>query len=243
MGRQHRPYKQFMAPGLEKVIKSQIWPFRAARIHLCQDSLQDIDVLQPIPCKMGREDRPKGKSRLSRSSSVSAPSIDPPVSTPRSLITSRSGALFGVIACVTIALSIPQLYPPLVLETQQSGSLGKYSNDTITTSTSTPQQRCNKTIEDAVEAAVMGGFLADAASLGLHGSVCTPSGLINDPCLVCGLIHTLTKTASDMRTAHSRQHCRCTVLLVQDVRWRQAGAAPGERQGCDDSSRVPQTAE
>ena len=173
-GSQHRLYEQHMAPGSVQVVKSQIWPLRAARIHLCQDSLQDIDVLQPIPCKMGREDRPKGKSRLSRSSSVSAPSIDPPVSTPRSLITSRSGALFGVIACVTIALSIPQLYPPLVLETQQSGSLGKYSNDTITTSTLTPQRRCNKTIEDAVEAAVMGAFLADAASLGLHGSVCNP---------------------------------------------------------------------
>ena len=78
-----------------------------------------------------------------------------------------------MIACVAIALSIPQLYPQLLLETQHSKSLEQYSNETITTSTLTPQRRSNKTIEDAVEAAVMGAFLADAASLGLHGSVCT----------------------------------------------------------------------
>ena len=150
---------------------SQIWPFRASQFDLCQDSLQDISVPLPIPHKMGREERSIGKSRLSRSSSVSAPCIDPPVSTSRCLITSRSGAVFGVIACVAIAFSIPQLYPQLLLETQHLGSLGGYSNDTITTPTLTPQRRSNKTIEDAVEAAVMGAFLADAASLGLHGSV------------------------------------------------------------------------
>lgn len=155
-------------------MSSQIWPLRAARIDLRQDSLQDIHELLPISRNMAREERPIGKSRLSRSSSVSAPSTEPPVSTPKCLITSRSGAVFGLIACIAVAISIPQLYPQLLLDTERSGSLGEYSNDTISTSKSTPKRRSNHTIEDAVEAAVMGAFLADAASLGLQGSVCTP---------------------------------------------------------------------
>ena len=189
-----------MLYGSEQVISSQIWPLRASRIDLCQDSLHDICVLLPVCCNMGREERTVGKSRLSRSSSVSAPSIDPPVSTPRCLITSRSGAVFGVIACVAIALSIPQLYPQLLLDTQHPNSLGEYSNETITTSTLTPQRRSNKTIEDAVEAAVMGAFLADAASLGLHGSVCTPTNpdQISMPLF---LPANLTKTSCDIRKA------------------------------------------
>ena len=179
---------------------SQIWPLGASRIDLCQDSLHEICVFLPTPCKMGREERTVGKSRLSRSSSVSAPSIDPPVSTPRCLITSRSGAVFGVIACVAIALSIPQLYPQSLLETQHSKSLGQYSNETITTPTLRPQRRSNKTIEDTFEAAVMGAFLADAASLGLHGSVCTTPrpNQISRP---LSLPANLRKTSYDIRKA------------------------------------------
>ena len=188
---------RYMAPGSKQVMTSQIWPLRASRIDLCQDSLRDICVPLPIPCKMGREERPIGRSRLSRSSSVSAPSIDPPVSSPRCLITSRSGAVFGITACVAIALAIPQLLPQLLLETQHLGSLGKNSNDTITTSTLTSQRRSNKTIEDAVEAAVMGGFLADAASLGLQGSVCTTRDLIKSPYLSFCLPNSL-KTSCDI---------------------------------------------
>ena len=111
-----------------------------------------------------------------------------------------------MLACVVVALSIPQLYTQLLLETQHSDSQGECSNDTLTISTLIPQRRNNRTIEDAVEAAVMGGFLADAASLGLQGSVCIPPGLMNSPYLSCCLMGTSTSTETFMT---SERHITC----------------------------------
>ena len=42
---------QLRAPVQEQILRSQIWPLRAARINLCQDSLHDIAYSCPFHAK------------------------------------------------------------------------------------------------------------------------------------------------------------------------------------------------
>ena len=118
---------------------------------------------------MARENEPIKKSRLSIASSFHESSSDTSPSTSKGLITKSSTALLGILACVTIALTVPHLYPQVPSEELSSVIVTDHPNGTTEASQWTPRRRANETIEAALEAAVMGAFLADAASLGVQG--------------------------------------------------------------------------
>ena len=123
----------------------------------------------PTEARMVTEGETLKKSRLSRSSTVSPESTDLPPPKARGIFTSAFSTLLGFAACVTIALTVPHLYPQQPVLDSHSPDVQGHSNNTRASPAFTPQQRSNETIEAALEAAVMGAFLADAASLGLHG--------------------------------------------------------------------------
>lgn len=118
---------------------------------------------------MARENEPIKKSRLSIASSFHESSTDISHSTSKGLITKSSSAFLAILACVTIALTIPHLHPQVPSEEIPSVIVTDHTNGTTEASPWTPQRRDNQTIEAALEAAVMGAFLADAASLGVQG--------------------------------------------------------------------------
>ena len=90
-------------------------------------------------------------------------------------------AISGLAICTLLALvipNIPSLQPEGLSQSSQGAVILPEHEQTanITAKLASPtvsqlQKRDNATLEAALEAAVMGAFLADAAALGLHGCV------------------------------------------------------------------------
>lgn len=136
--------------------------------------LLKICCVAAIPAMAG-EYEPAKKSRLSRASTVNADVQDTLPASSRGLSIKSSSAVYGIVACVAIALTVPHFYPQLSFEEGTPETPINHVNVTTKASTCTAQRRDNATIEAALEAAVAGAFLADAASLGLQGWASVPS--------------------------------------------------------------------
>ena len=131
---------------------------------------------------MAGQNEPAKKSRLSRASTVYPDSTDTLPRSSKGLIAKSSSAVFGIVACVAIALTLPHLYPHLLSDDGTLELVTDHTNVTTEASACTSQRRDNATIEAALEAAASGAFLADAASLGLQGWALLPSAL-NKSCI------------------------------------------------------------
>ena len=92
-------------------------------------------------------------------------------------------AVIGLVFCVLIAALAPHfefLQPhcsEMSIDAQQLGTIPQSIASAVFGKENAPSRRDNATLEAALEAAVMGAFLADAASLGLHGCAWTRTGI------------------------------------------------------------------
>ena len=88
--------------------------------------------------------------------------------------------MFGLALCAVIAALAPQfevLQPQSIEASNEPEQLGKLQQSNASVVFSGPfsaSRRDNTTLEAALEASVMGAYLADAASLGLHGCASAP---------------------------------------------------------------------
>lgn len=133
---------------------------------------------------MAGQAEPTRKSRLSRASTVYPDSAETLPRSSEGFYVKSSSAVCGIVACVAIALAVPHLYPHPSSHDDTLEFIPGNTNVTTEASACTAQRRDNATIEAALEAAVSGAFLADAASLGFQGWVRVPSAL-NRFCIRC----------------------------------------------------------
>ncbi|CAL5219808.1 g1716 [Coccomyxa viridis] len=118
---------------------------------------------------MAGQAEPTRKSRLSRASTVYPDSAETLPRSSEGFYVKSSSAVCGIVACVAIALAVPHLYPHPSSHDDTLEFIPGNTNVTTEASACTAQRRDNATIEAALEAAVSGAFLADAASLGFQG--------------------------------------------------------------------------
>ena len=147
-------------------------------------TLSDVSTFAGKRCvaampAMAGQTEPARKSRLSRASTVYPDSAETLPRSSKGVFVKSSSAVCGIVACVAIALAVPHLYPHSASDDGTLESVPGHTNVTTEASACTAQRRDNATIEAALEAAVSGAFLADAASLGFQGWVLVPSVLDN----------------------------------------------------------------